>query len=608
LLTAIRDLYTLLDVRTRKGLLFLFLLGLVTAILEMVGIGLLLPLLHLAVNPDKGTGFAVIDEALTALPGGDQAGRFAWFAVFVFLFYLVKNGALGWILYLQKSFAHNAEARFTTQLFREYLSRPYAFHTSRHSADIIRTLTRSARSAFLRVLIPGREVGMELLLSIAAVVVLMNIDPAATLIGGGAIVITLALFVWATRKQLGAWGQRTEELAAEVLKWVQHGLGAIKEILVLGRREHFVRGFGRSANELARLGALSDVMPQLPRLFAEVVAVAGLLAVLVFLVGRTGGLAEAIPVLGVFAAAAFRVMPSMNRIAQRAQVIRHGLPALEFVLADVRTQPVARDDGPVVPTGLIDCVSLEGVNVCYPGRSEAALNDVSVTIRRGEAIGLVGATGAGKSTLADVLLGLVTPDSGRLLVDGRDLTADPRPWQRTVGFVPQSIFLTDDSIRRNIALGLADSEIDDDRMAEAVRLARLSDLVGQLPDGLETRVGERGVMLSGGQRQRIGIARALYDGPDVLILDEATSALDHRAENEITAVIRGLHGSKTLLVIAHRLTTLRHCDRLIVLAAGRVADEGPFDVLAERCAPFREMLSHGEYLDDAEPLATGTRR
>jgi ABC-type multidrug transport system fused ATPase/permease subunit len=604
------ELYDLLDHRTRWGLIGLFSLGLVTAALEMVGLGLLLPLLQLAVDPGQGTGIAAVDSVLGRLPGSDPTEQFSWLALFVFLFYLAKNGAIGWVLYVQKRFAHGAEARFTTRLFGEYLARPYSFHVARHSAEMIRTITRSAPSVFLRILIPLLEIAMEILLSIAAIAVLIMVDPLATLVGGGAVGGTLAIFVWTTRRRLSAWGQRMEELSADILRWVQHGLGAIKEVLVLGRRDYFVSGFHRAAAERAQLGAMSDLLPQLPRLLAEVVAAAGLLAVLVLLVERSQGLASAIPVLGVFAAAALRVMPSMNRIAQRAQVIRHGLPALGIVLADVRTEAAAPDSRPVAPLSLQEEARLEGVTVRYPNRSEAALDNVTMSLRRGEAVGVVGATGAGKTTLADVLLGLVRPDNGRLMVDGQDVTADPRPWQRAIGFVPQNVFLTDDSIRRNIALGVEDDAIDEDRIRAAVRQARIDELVDSLPEGLATKVGERGATISGGQRQRIGIARALYHGPAVLILDEATSALDHRTENEITGVIRNLHGNKTLLIIAHRLSTLRHCDRLIVLDHGRLVGEGPYETLAQHCAPFREMLRHGEYLVADEERRTsdsGTR-
>jgi ABC-type multidrug transport system fused ATPase/permease subunit len=314
----------------------------------------------------------------------------------------------------------------------------------------------------------------------------------------------------------------------------------------------------------------------IPRLWLELLAVAGLATLVITMLAQQREMATIVPTLGLFAAAAFRLMPSVNRTLYAAQTLRYNLPVVNTLYEEMKLDAPAPSAGRAQGVPVQDFrtdICLAGVTYTYPAAAGPALEDLTLRVRAGESVGFVGASGAGKSTLVDVVLGLLTPESGRVLVDGEDIQKNLRAWQDQIGYVPQAIYLTDDTLRHNVAFGLAEEAIDDAAVKQAVRAAQLGDFVAGLPKGLDTLVGERGIRLSGGQRQRIGIARALYHDPTVLVLDEATSALDTETERGVMGAVTALHGSKTILIVAHRLTTVAHCDRLYRLDRGRIAAE-----------------------------------
>jgi ATP-binding cassette subfamily C protein len=336
----------------------------------------------------------------------------------------------------------------------------------------------------------------------------------------------------------------------------------------------------------------------IPPVIVETVFVSGALLVVALLTVTSDVPAKGLPLLGLFAYAGFRIIPMANRLTWRVNEIRASAPSVDALYDDhcLVTSAAWGDataDGP--PVELREAIALEDVSYVYPGCPTAALRDLTLTIRHGESIGFVGATGAGKSTLADVVMGLLPPSAGRVTIDGVELDAAvARRWRQHIGYVPQSIFLLDDTLARNVALGIADRDVDVDRVRRALRAAQLDAFVASLPDGLAARLGERGIRLSGGERQRVGIARALYHDPDVLVFDEATSALDGATAAAVAQAIRALHGRKTVLLIAHRLASVRDCDRIALIAGGRLLDCAPFDELLARSAEFRRLALPAE--------------
>ena len=406
-------------------------------------------------------------------------------------------------------------------------------------------------------------------------VLLMVLEPRGTIVT----IIVFGVSAWLFRKftnhRIRRWGEAQNFHKGMILQHLQQGFGGVKDVKVLGRENHFVNQYAEHLNGLAVVSRRFSVAQALPRSGLEILTIMGLAVLVVTMVGSGRELTAILPVLGLFAAAAFRLLPAVNRVINNLQLIKLNRPMADDLYRDFILPSLvspARSDRP----GFSDKIEVRDVSFTYQSAPSPALTGVSLHVCRGEAVGLVGPSGSGKSTLVDVVLGLLTPDSGAVLVDNKDIRLNLRGWHDQIGYVPQSIFLTDDTFRRNVAFGLPKDEIDDEAVRVAIRSAQLEDFVSTLPAGLDTVVGERGVRLSGGQRQRIGIARALYHNPAVLVLDEATSSLDTETEHGVMQAVRALQGDKTVIIVAHRLSTVEYCDRLYRLEDARIVDQGSF--------------------------------
>ena len=586
--------FALFDRATRREVARLFGWMLLGAVLEMAGTALLLLFLDLVASP------AAIPQRLGALyerlTPGDPTRFILLFGIAIAALFVIKNALIASVVWRQNRFAHVKQSEFSAALLATYLDRPYSFHLEHNSAFLLNKIVTETPLLFLGALLPFLEMTLELLRCTGTLVVLFATDAWATL--GTALVLggLAVAFFGSIQSRLVAWGAAMMAGFAQCYQAVNQGLGAVKEVKVLGREPFFVERFRRASLDTAVYRIREGTVAQLPQLFLEAIVVAGLVLMVVVLLQRSRSLEHLAPLLSVFALAAFRLIPSINKIVGCATQIKASAAAVDDVAGDLggSAARIATIAPPATDFVFRDALTIEGLGYHYPTGKLAALSRVELTIKRGESVALVGPSGAGKSTLADVILGVLEPTSGRILVDGRDVTPDRRGWQSKIGYVPQTIYLTDDSLRRNIALGLPDALIDPVQLADAIRLARLDAVVAQLPEGLDSMVGEHGARLSGGQRQRVGIARALYHRPEVLVLDEATSALDNVLEREVSQAIATLGGRVTMIVIAHRLSTARQCDRVILMKDGRVDDTGPFAELVARNADMRRLVELGQ--------------
>lgn len=583
-MSTIQKIHLLLSPFERKHALMLLGLMLIGMMLETLGLGLVLPAISLLMQEDIAANSPFIQPFLQVLghPSRTQLVLSGMLAL-VFV-YLLKGFFLAFLIWRQSRFAFEVQARLSQSLFAIYLLQPYTFHLQRNSAQLLRNVTGEINLFANNALLSSMALITEGLVLFGITCLLLYVEFVGTLI----VVLVLGGVAWVfnknTRKHISRWGHRRQYHEGLRIQHLQQGLGGVKDVKLLGREGDFLAQYHIHNMQSARMGQNQATLLQLPRLWLELLAVSGMAMLVLLMLAQGREIASIMPTLGLFAIAAFRLMPSVSRVLIAIQSIRYGMPVINLLYEELRLAvpvPVAQDS--VVNTFQNE-IRLVNLGYTYPNASVPTLKGLTLTIRKGESVGFIGPSGAGKSTLVDVILGLLTPGCGQVMVDGEDIQRNLRNWQNQIGYVPQSIYLTDDTIRRNVAIGVPEEQIDDAAVRRAIIEAQLEDLVASLPDGLETMVGERGIRLSGGQRQRIGIARALYHDPSVLVLDEATSALDADTENSMMQAIAALQHKKTLVLIAHRLATLKNCTQIVELCDGSVKRIGAYQNVITQAA------------------------
>ncbi len=564
------------------------LIGAMTALLEAAAAAAVVVLLQLLSSPGAvppGRILRALQEAWSP-----DARELVFVTALAAAFVQAAKIGMSLLLVWRQSIANaRTSERLATRLIERYLFAPYAFHLHRGSASLVAALLGSVpafQGLFLQSIVSLLGEGL-ILVALSAMLVASAPAPAL-----GALALLGALIYASVRlgqRRQHELGEIEQTTAKRVLRTLQQAFTGIKEVKAFGRERAILEALSRDQRSLAAVREARLVILAVPRLWIEGIFLVGMLLVLALL-ARRSELAQVLPLLGLGAYTGFRAIPSANRIISHVANVRYARAHLQVLLEDSRL-PAPGDEAAlgVGPLPLTRELALEDVCFSFDGRTEV-LGGVSVRIARGQSIGIVGPSGAGKTTIVNLLLGLLVPGRGRITVDGVDVAGQVHAWRRSIGYVPQDPVLLDDTIRRNVAFGVPDAEIDEARLAAAVRTARLEEVLAGLPLGLATVIGERGVRLSGGQRQRIAIARALYGDPPILLFDEATSALDPQTEQELTNAIAELSREKTLVVVAHRIQTVRGCDRLLFLQEGRVTDEGTFAELRQRCAPFRAMI------------------
>ncbi len=546
----------------------LFFIILVGTVFETLGVTAILPLVNAIIAPEALLQNGMVRKIYDFFGFTGYTQLISFLAIFLMIVYIVKNLYAIWQNWIQYRFIYNNQRAVSYRLLSCYMNQPYLFHVSHNSTTLLRNITTDTTQFFACV-----DAVMQLMTDISVCfvlfVILLVADPFITFVVVFALVGFMGLFMKKFKGKMEYHGQLNRVYSRDNSRWILQAFGGIKETIILERKNFFIRKFDKISKNYMTSRRKYQFIAVLPRPIMEMTCICGLLLVVIVKINTTADLQSFVPTLSLFGASAFRLLPSFNRISRQISTITYSKASVNAVYEDLQMgetgsqQQVQKvQDTAEAPRAITleKDIKIENLSFHYPGVDENVLTDVTLTIPRNKSVAFIGPSGAGKTTLVDIILGVLEPQSGKVLSDGEDIQNNLRSWHKKIGYIPQSIFLTDDTLRNNIAFGLRPEEVNEERVWKAVEEAQLTEFVKQLKDGLDTVVGERGARLSGGQRQRIGIARALYNNPDILVLDEATSALDNETEQAVMEAIDKLNGQKTMLIIAHRLTTIRNCD------------------------------------------------
>lgn len=558
----------------KRRLVMLFVVILIGTFLELLGVTAILPFINVILSPDKIESMKYLGDIYRWL-GMKTPNEFILLAAIVLIvIYIVKNAYVAEMYNLQYRFVYNNQRRLSLRILDAYLKQPYSFHLSHNSSELMRNVSTDTNMFFAAVL-GTIQLLTELCVCAVLAIFLFFMDKSITI--GVAVFLTLFIIIFyrGFRKNLAHTAERNRYYTAGITKWLQQSFGGMKEIKVLSRERFFLQNYEHDYKEYADAQRKYLFMQIVPRPVMEAMCVSGLLLVVAMklYIGVSG--TYFVTTLSVFAVAAFRMLPSFNRITNSLSVIMFNKVSVDAVYEDLKQveelqKQIDEKKEDYENVSMQKEIKIENLQFRYPNTDHYVLDHVSLSIPKNKSVAFIGPSGAGKTTLADIILGVLEPEGGTVLVDGINIFNNLDAWHHNLGYIPQSIFLTDDTIRNNIAFGIPEDEISDEQIQHVLREAQLEDFVGSLPDGVDTIIGERGVRLSGGQRQRIGIARALYTNPEVLVLDEATSALDNDTETAVMEAIDNLSGNKTLIVIAHRLTTIKNCEIVYEVRDGKV--------------------------------------
>jgi HlyD family secretion protein len=590
----LKELYSLLTNDQRKKLRRLQILVVLMAFAEIAGVVSIGPFMALVGDISQLQGEGILADLYRATGLEDPRDFLFWVGIGVLVMLTIAACISMFTIWRLSMYGAQVGAELGNRLFRHYMYQPWLFHASGSSSQLTNRIAQESTRITSLIINPLMQMNAKLVMALFLTLAIFLYNPVVALSGLVLFSGAYVLLYKSVRRRLVRNGRHISEAQQMRFKLMGEGFGGIKDALLLGRQKVFTDRFQAECEKFAAAQGTTQALGQVPRYAMELIAFGGIIFLVLYLLSsHEGNLGAILPVLSVYALAGFKLLPAFQQAYTGLSQIRGNLAAFDAVRDDLRASSltVAKSS---VPTGQRLApkseIRFDNVVFSYPGKEDPALKNLNITIPANKVTGLVGASGSGKSTAIDLLLGLIEPQQGKVLVDGQPITKDNcRQWQNSLGFVPQSIFLSDSSITENIAFGLPPENVDEDKVKRAATMAHLDELLEQLPDGLATRVGERGVQLSGGQKQRIGIARALYHDADVLVLDEATSALDGITEKLIMDAIHDFAGKKTIIMIAHRLATVRQCDSLYLLEQGRVTGHGTYDELASGNTTFQRM-------------------
>lgn len=594
----LKELFKLLNKAQRRKLMRLQFLVILMSILEVISVLAIGPFMSLIGDQSQLSDLESVYGQAFVLSGLNSVNYFIILSGALSLSVLIVSALVStftiWRLYMYGS---KVGADLSNRLFTLYLHKSWLYHSVSNSSELTNKIAQECQRITNGIIGPVMQMNAKLILVIFMSTAIFIYNFVITLIGLVIFVVAYFFLFRIARLQLDKNGLSITNEQAKRFKLMGEGFGGIKDTLLLGRQSIFIKRFAGASNRFARSQGNTQVLAQVPRYMLELLAYGSIISLILYLlITANSNLAQILPILSIYALAGFKLLPSLQHLYSSLSQIRGNLSSFINLKSDLEESKELSfsnaTDSKILPTNKMKfqkTLELESISFSYPGIDSQAIENINIKIPKNQIIGIIGQSGSGKSTLVDLILGLIEPDVGKLKVDGVDISEDRRSWQNLLGYVPQNIFLADASIRENIAFGLPDELINNKKIQDTVRLSMLEDFINSLPDGINTIVGERGVQLSGGQCQRIGIARALYENSDVLIMDEATSSLDGITEQFIMESIKRLHGKKTIILVAHRLATVRNCDTIFLLQDGKLIDQGSYEVLLESNDFFKKL-------------------
>ena len=588
-----KHLWAILGKENERRSLIVFFILLVVSLLELTGLALVIPYVNIMLGTqDSSTVILDVYNYVESLEITDNV-RFDASLLFA-CFYIVKNGTLIGLVFIQNILLKNIQANIVNRIFSYYIYQPFTFHLTTRSSKLLRTITYDAQNLTDGMFVQVATLITEILLLIG-VLLILSLQNQAALLVMVMMVIPIVLIYMFVKRYLVSWAIVLQKREEHLIKNLQEGLGGIKDAIILGKRAFFEHNFHHNVRMRSYVKRKRDVALLVPRYVIETLMMVAMAVALVWM-DRSQGLVSSLPDIAFLAVVTVRMLPMSNRILSSLGNIKTYTPSVNVIYETLKNEKESEsyqaslnqhiDSGSKIK---FTKLSLSNVSFSYENNNNKVLENISIDIKKGEMVGLAGGSGAGKTTLVNLILGLLRPISGDINVNGENIHGKLNDWHKILGYVPQSVFLLDGTIEENIAYGIAANDIDHERVSEVMRLAQLTDWVGTLKYGIQSIVGEQGVQISGGQRQRIGIARALYQNPEILVFDEATSALDNLTEKGIMDDIYKMHGDRTIIIIAHRLDTIRRCDRIIVLDNGNLVGNDTYDSLLDNNTAFQRI-------------------
>ncbi len=543
--------------------------------LELLGVAVFQPFVNIIMMPDSIQENPYLARIYQMFGCSTTESFLTVVALGIIVIYVVKNVYLWVEQDLILKFTYGVQQKLSTRLLTTYLAEPYTFHLNKNIAELQRSMQEDT-TMFTQVLMHTLQLIAEVVVCVVLGVYLFSVSNSITVVIVGLLILCVILFTKLTKRFTEELGKQGQIYKGKLYQWVNQSLGGVKEVKVLNREEFFTPSYKKYYRLYIKGVRINRLLSITPKYMVEAVCMTGLLiAIIIKLNFGHGELENFIPQLATFAVAAFRLLPSVGRINEHVNNILYAVPSVDLIYGDLKgiedyQEEKGEEEGR--EWNFERAISAKHVTYAYPNTDTNVLEDANCVIPKGKTVAFIGSSGAGKTTMADIILGLLAPQRGKILVDDIDVFKNLTMWHHQIGYIPQVIYLSDDTIRNNIAFGIHEDQIDEEAVRTALKKAQLAEFVDTLPDGLDTIVGDRGVRLSGGQRQRIGIARALYHDPEILVLDEATSALDNETETAVMEAIESLQGSKTMIIIAHRLTTIQNADIIYEVGDGKVTE------------------------------------